>query len=61
MRQGALLNFAGDLAEPAEEAFAKFLSRPHDHKGAQLGDFIYSNRSVRFNCFHDELQFTEVK
>ncbi|KAF8498735.1 hypothetical protein F5888DRAFT_1889188 [Russula emetica] len=55
------LSFEGDLAEPAKQAFSKFLSQPHDHKGAQLADFIYSNGSVRLYCFLDELQFTEVK
>ena len=46
MRKGALLSFEGDLAEPAEEASAKFLTRPHDHRAAQVGHFIYSNGSV---------------
>jgi hypothetical protein len=50
-----LLSFEGNLADPAEEAFANFLSQPHDHKVAQLGDFIYSNGSVKLYCFPDEL------
>jgi hypothetical protein len=51
-----LINFAGDLAGPAEEAFANFLSQPHDdRKGSQLGEFVYSNGSVRPYCFADEL------
>jgi hypothetical protein len=58
MRQGAFLSFAGDLADPAQEAFAKFLSRPHDHKAAQLGDFVYTNGSVRLYCLPDEPQIT---
>jgi len=61
MRQGAVLSFEGDLADPAEQAFAKFLSQLHDHKAAQLGDFIYSNSSVRLYCLPDNIQFTEVK
>jgi|SRR6266403_4586204 len=61
MRQGAVLSFEGDLADPAEQAFAKFLSQLHDHKAAQLGDFIYSNSSVRLYCFPDNIQFTKVK
>jgi len=56
-----LLSFEGDLAEQAEQAFSKFLSQPHDHKAAQLADFIYSDGSVRLYRFLDELQFTEVK
>ena len=46
MRQGATLSFAGDLAEPAQAAFATFLAQQHDHKAAQLGGFVYSNGSV---------------
>ncbi|KAH9988281.1 FAD-binding domain-containing protein [Russula compacta] len=45
---GALLAFAGDLIDPAQAAFAKFLAKPHDHKGAQLGTFAYSNLSISF-------------
>ena len=56
-----MLSFEGDLADPAEKAFAKFLSRPHDHKAAQLGGFTYSNGSVRLYCFLDELQVIEVE
>ena len=56
-----MLSFEGDLADPAEKAFAKFLSHPHDHKGAQLADFVYSNGSVRLCYFLDVLQFTEIK
>jgi hypothetical protein len=56
-----LLSFEGDLVEQAEQAFSKFLSQPHDHKAAQLADFIYSNGSVRLYCILDELRFTEVK
>lgn len=56
-----MLSFEGDLADPAEKAFAKFLTQPHDHKAAQLGGFTYSNGSVRFYDFPDELQVIEVK
>jgi len=34
MGQGAILGFAGDLAEPAQAAFATFLAQQHDHKAA---------------------------
>jgi len=44
---GALLTFVGDLAEPAQAAFAAFLAQQHDHKAAQLGSFLYSGGSVR--------------
>ena len=47
MRQGAILGFAGGLAEPAQAAFASFLAQQHDHKAAQTGIFVYSNGSVR--------------
>lgn len=47
--------------DPAEKAFAKFLSRPHDHKAAQIGGFTYSNGSVRLNCFLDELQAIKLE
>ncbi|KAI0298412.1 hypothetical protein B0F90DRAFT_1862245 [Multifurca ochricompacta] len=52
---GASLNFAGDLIEKAQEAFVKFLEREHDHKGAQLGAFAYSNGTMSFGLllFHD--------
>lgn len=52
---GASLSFEGNLAEPAEKAFAKFLSRPHDHKAAQLGGFTYNKGSVLFglSLFYD--------
>jgi hypothetical protein len=60
MPQGASLSFEGDLADTAEKAFSRFLSRPHDHKAAQIGDFIYSEGSVRFYGFPDELQVIEV-
>ncbi|KAI0274508.1 hypothetical protein BGY98DRAFT_1115669 [Russula aff. rugulosa BPL654] len=43
---GAALSFEGDLADKAEKAFAKFLSRLHDHKAAQLGGFTCTNGSV---------------
>jgi hypothetical protein len=45
MLQGATLTFAGDLNE-AITAFAKFVSQDHDHKAAQLAQFIYTNGSV---------------
>jgi len=45
---GAILSFAGDLAEPAQAAFATFLAKQHDHKAAQTGIFICSNGSVVF-------------
>ncbi len=62
IRQGAFVSFEGDLTDPAEIAFAKFLSRPHDHhKAAQLGAFTYSNGSVRLYGFADELQVIEIK
>ena len=41
-----MLSFTGELADPAEAAFVKFLSRPHDHKATQMGLFMYSNGSV---------------
>ena len=56
-----MISFAGNQTGPVKEAFADFLSQPHDHKGAQLGDFIYSNGSVRPCCFAEEPQFTKVK
>ncbi|KAH9963685.1 hypothetical protein BJV74DRAFT_880011 [Russula compacta] len=53
---GALLAFAGDLIDPAQAAFAKFLAKPHDHKGAQLGTFEYSNLSISTPAgLYDEL------
>ena len=57
MRQGALLNFEGDLVEPAQETFAKFVSQPHDRKASQIGQIFYDNGSVRLYCFLDGLQF----
>ena len=56
-----MLTFGGDRAEPAKEAFAEFLTRPHDHKAAQLGQFIYNNGSVSRQCLTDEIQFTVIK
>ncbi|KAN0114373.1 hypothetical protein V8E52_006869 [Russula decolorans] len=52
---GASLSFEGDLAGPAEKAFAKFVSRPHDNKAAQIGGFTYSKGSVLFglSLFYD--------
>ncbi|KAH9997051.1 FAD-binding domain-containing protein [Russula vinacea] len=51
----ASLKFEGELAEPAEEVFVRFLSRPHDHRAAQMGRFMYSNGSVSFglSLFYD--------
>jgi hypothetical protein len=43
----ASLIFVGELAEDAQTAFASFLTRRHDHKAAQQGQFIYSNGTVR--------------
>ena len=47
--------------DPAEKAFAEFVSRPHGHKAAQLGIFTYSNGSVRFYGFPGDLQFIEFE
>jgi hypothetical protein len=47
--------------DPAEKAFAKFVSRPHDNKAAQIGRFTYSKGSVRLYCFLDELQVIDVE
>jgi hypothetical protein len=47
LQQAASLNFVGDLMEDAKAAFAKFLTREHDHKGAQQAQFIYINGTVR--------------
>ena len=46
MIQGATLTFAGNLTNGAISAFAKFVSQEHDHKAAQLGQFVYTNGSV---------------
>lgn len=43
---GALLNFEGDLVEPAEDSFAKFFSQPHERKASQTGQILYNNGSV---------------
>ncbi|KAI0251538.1 FAD-binding domain-containing protein [Lactifluus subvellereus] len=45
---GTVLSFAGNQIEPAYTAFADFLSREHDHKGAQLGQISYDNGTVKF-------------
>ncbi|KAH9997053.1 hypothetical protein BJV77DRAFT_960317 [Russula vinacea] len=52
---GAVLNFEGDLIKPAYTAFANFLAKGHDHKGAQLGHAVYSNGTVEFGIvlFYD--------
>ncbi|KAF8463791.1 FAD-binding domain-containing protein [Russula ochroleuca] len=52
---GASLIFEGELADPAAEAFVRFLSWPHDHKASQMGRFMYSNGSVSFglSLFYD--------
>ncbi|KAH9997045.1 FAD dependent oxidoreductase [Russula vinacea] len=52
---GASLSFTGELADPAEAAFVKFLSRPHDRKATQMGQFMYRNGSVSFGLllFYD--------
>ncbi|KAI0251531.1 FAD dependent oxidoreductase [Lactifluus subvellereus] len=39
----ASLNFMGNLIEDAQAAIAKFLTREHDHKAAQQGQFIYTD------------------
>jgi hypothetical protein len=44
--QGATLSFTGNGIKEAITGFAKFVSREHDHKGAQFGQFIYTNSSV---------------
>jgi hypothetical protein len=49
--------FEGELAESAEKAFVRFLSRPHDHKAAQMARFMYINGSVGLCCLPDELRF----
>ncbi|KAH9972620.1 FAD-binding domain-containing protein [Lactifluus volemus] len=51
----ASLNFVGDLMEDAKAAFAKFLTREHDHKGAQQAQFIYINGTVvmSLSLFYD--------
>jgi hypothetical protein len=50
--QGAVLSFAGDQIKPAYTAFADFLAREHDHKGAQSGAITYNNGTVRHDGFH---------
>ncbi|KAI0251535.1 FAD-binding domain-containing protein [Lactifluus subvellereus] len=52
---GASLNFAEDLVDAAQAAFAKFLTQQHDTKAAQLGEFVYINGSVLFglSLFYD--------
>jgi hypothetical protein len=47
LQQAASLSFVGNLMEDAKIAFAKFLAREHDHKGAQQAQFIYINGTVR--------------
>ena len=56
-----MLNFEGDLAKPAEEAFVEFLSHPHDHKAAQVGSSAYGNGSVGLYCYPNEFRLTDVK
>jgi hypothetical protein len=46
-----MLSFTGDLADPAQAAFAGFQAQQHDRKAAQLGSFVYSNGSVWFYAF----------
>ena len=53
MLQGATLTFAGDVINVAITAFAKFVSQEHDHKAAQLAQFIYTNGSVSSNFWRD--------
>ncbi|KAI9456081.1 FAD-binding domain-containing protein [Russula earlei] len=52
---GALLSFGGDLADPAQTAFANYIAQQHDPRAAQLGSFVYSNGSVLFgiSLFYD--------
>jgi len=52
---GATLTFTGSQIKDAMKAFAKFVSREHDHKAAQLGQFIYTNGSLVFtmSLFYD--------
>ncbi|KAI9438134.1 FAD-binding domain-containing protein [Lactarius indigo] len=51
----ALINFVGDQVDGAQKAFSKFLSEPHDHKAAQLGEFVYANGTLVFgiSLFYD--------
>ncbi|KAI0251534.1 hypothetical protein BJV78DRAFT_1282389 [Lactifluus subvellereus] len=58
---GAILNFAEDLADVAQTTFAKFLAQQHDHKAAQLGEFVYSNDSASLDIFLVPPRFTEAK
>ena len=44
--QGATLTFTENLITEAITAFANFVSQEHDHKAAQLGQFVYTNGSV---------------
>ena len=55
MLQGATLTFAGDPINEAVTAFAKFVSQEHDHKAAQLAQFIYTNSSVSSTFWSDRI------
>ena len=46
MSQGAELKFTENMIPEAITAFANFVNQEHDHKAAQLGQFIYTNGSV---------------
>ena len=55
MLQGATLAFTGHGIKEAITVFAKFVGREHDHKGAQLGEFVYSNGSVSCTFWSDRI------
>ncbi|KAI0293619.1 FAD-binding domain-containing protein [Multifurca ochricompacta] len=52
---GVAMGFSGDQVEPAYTALANFLSKPKDHKGAQLGTIAYNNGTISFGMvlFYD--------
>lgn len=55
MLQGATLTFTGNQIKEAMTAFAEFVSREHDHKAAQLGQFVYTNGSVSSSFRSDRI------